>query len=479
MRVRRALGLALSGALAAACSATGATTPPAPAPAPADPLALVGISDLDPSPTVVEFALTAREADKDLGGAKLSRAWTYNGAMPGPLVDAKVGDELVIHFKNELPEPTMIHWHGIRLPIAMDGSPSSQKPVPPGGTFEYRFKLRDAGLFWFHPHVRTDVQIERGLVGVIRVAPADPKEEPSVDEERVLVLDDVRVNADGSFPTYLDDNSKMMGREGNTVLVNGVRDARIALRPGAIERLRILNAANGRFFNLKIPGVRFRVIGTDGGLVESPYDVDTLLIAPAERYDVVFQVPSAPGTLPLTSQPYERGHHTGELPPLPVATLAIAGEPPSVKRALPERGPVVAKLPAPMGEAIPFALDEGTNAAGDLIFTLNGQVWPAVAAARMALNETRVLEITNKSEMDHPFHVHGAFFQVLTRNGTPEPANRLANKDTIIVPAKSTLRVATRFDEIGAWMVHCHIEEHAEGGMMGEILVGDAVSHAH
>ena len=457
--------------LLAAC---GAASPSTPTPDTVDPLALVPVKDENPSPNVVEFSLTAREAEKDLGGTKPSKVWTYNGTMPGPIVEANVGDELVVHFKNELPEPTLVHWHGVRLPAAMDGSPSVQAPVKTGGTFEYRFRLKDAGLFWFHPHVRTAEQVERGLVGVIRVRGAA---EPAVDDERVLVLDDVKLNEDGTFPTYLDDASKMLGREAETLLVNGTRNARIPVRPGALTRFRLLNAANGRFFNLKIAGVKLTVIGTDGGLLAEPYQVDSLLIAPSERYDAVFVAPVAPGDLALTTEPYECGHETGMNPARRVGTVVVGGAPVTEKKAIPTTGRALTKLPSVSTAPIRFELDEGTTPEGELTFLLNGKSWPQVPAASAALNDVRVIELENKSEMDHPFHVHGTFFQVLSTNGVL--STRLADKDTVIVPMKGRVTIAARFEEAGAWMVHCHINEHSEGGMMGEILVGGAVSKAH
>ena len=465
---RTAAAMSTVVALAACGTTTDEASPKAP-----DPLELTVAEDTNPSPDVVEVAVTAREAEKDLGGPKPTRVWTYNGTLPGPMIDAKVGDELVVHFRNVLPEPTLVHWHGVRLPAAMDGSPSVQAPVKTGESFDYRFRLRDAGLFWFHPHLRTGEQVERGLAGVLRVRGAA---EPDVDDERVLVLDDVKLGDDGQFPSYVDDASKMLGRESDTLLVNGVRGAEIRVRPGALQRLRIVNVANGRFFNLKIEGAPLTVIGTDGGLVPEPYAVDTLLVAPAERYDVVFRVPRRDVDLALTTEPYERGHDTGKNPAKRVATIVARGEPVASEKPMP-RGRPVTKLPAPTGPAVRFVLDEGTTPAGELTFTLNGKAWPDVPAERVGVGEVRLLELENHAEMDHPFHVHGAFFQVLSVNGAP--TTRVAEKDTVIVPMRGKVTAAVRFDEPGAWMVHCHINEHADGGMMGEILAGDAVSKAH
>ena len=135
-------------------------------------------ADLDPAPNVLEVEIVARQAEIEILPGVKSAAWTYNGMFPGPLLEAKVGDTLKVHFKNELPQATTIHWHGIRLPATMDGAMVMMDPVQPGGTFEYEFVLRDAGYYWYHPHMYTDEAMERGLYGAIVVREAV---EPKVD----------------------------------------------------------------------------------------------------------------------------------------------------------------------------------------------------------------------------------------------------------------------------------------------------------
>jgi FtsP/CotA-like multicopper oxidase with cupredoxin domain len=378
-----------------------------------------------------------------------------------------VATVLFVRFTNHLPEPTTIHWHGVRLPAAMDGSEAVQTPVMPGGTFEYRFVLRDRGLFWFHPHVRSDVQIERGLYGAIRVRGPN---EPAADHEGVLVLDDVRVLPDGTFPTYLDDNSKMLGRQGNVLLVNGQTMPTIPWRAGAIQRIQIVSVANGRFFNLTLAGYTWRVIGTDGGFVPSPYDTEHLLIAPGERYDVMLIPHGVPRTeVTLVSAPYDRGHHTDDEPPLSLAKFRITDEPPLSPRALPVAFAPITPMPdGAIDETVVWG--EGIQN-GELAFTINGAMHPHVPPIAIARGAIKRLEVRNDTEMDHPFHIHGVFFQNLATNGQPTPLAALVAKDTIISPQMSTLKLVAQFDEPGAWMYHCHIPEHAEGGMMGEIHV--------
>ncbi|CAN5704067.1 multicopper oxidase family protein [soil metagenome] len=432
-----------------------------------DPTALVPVRDENPDPDVVEVSLEARLGTKTYGAAAPTPVWTYEGSVPGPFIDAKVGDRVIIKFKNSLPEPTTIHWHGIRLPATMDGTLAMQSPIPPGGTFRYEFVFKDAGLYWYHPHMRSDIQVQKGLHGAIRVRGTS---EPVVDDERVLMLDDVRLKPDGTLSEYLDDTSKMMGREGNKLLVNGTTDATLSLRPGASVRLRLVNVANGRFFNLRLPGHTWRVIGHDGGLLPRPYDAERLLIAPGERYDVMVIANGTPSSVvDLVNEPYERGHESGLRPPMTVAHVRFSDEAPLAGRTLPDSFAAIAALPN-SGKTVPIVLNEATRN-GELVFTINDAVFPDVPPVMVETGGLRILALENGSEMDHPFHLHGFFFQVLEKNGQPVALESMGNKDTIILPAKTSMKLVTRLDEPGHWMYHCHILEHAEGGMMGEVHV--------
>ena len=432
-----------------------------------DPIALVPVTDENPDPNVVEVSLEARESTKVYGASPPTPVWTYEGSVPGPFIDAKVGDRVIVKFKNSLPEATTIHWHGIRLPATMDGTMAMQNPIPPGGTFRYEYVFKDPGLYWYHPHMRSDIQVQKGLHGAIRVrGPNDPV----VDQERVLMLDDVRLKADGTLAEYLDDTAKMMGREGNTLLVNGITDATIPMRAGASIRLRLVNVANGRFFNLRLPGHTWRVIGTDGGLLAKPYDTEKLLIAPGERYDVMLIANGAPSSaIDLMNDAYDRGHDSGNRPSMTVAHVRFTDEAPLADRKLPDAFPGVVALPA-ASRSVPIVLNEGQRN-NELVFTVNDAIYPDVPPIMVENGGLRVLDVKNDSEMDHPFHLHGFFFQILEKNGVAQVLESSGNKDTVILPAKSAMKLVSRFDEPGHWMYHCHILEHAEGGMMGEVHV--------
>ena len=429
--------------------------------------ALEALADENPAEGVVEVSLVAAEADKSFRGGPKTKVWAYNGTVPGPLIETEVGDRMVVHFTNQLPEATTIHWHGVRVPAAMDGTTAMQQPIEPGQSFTYDFVTRDEGLFWFHPHMRSDLQVNKGLYGVIRVR--GPRAE-TVDADLTLVLDDIRLKEDGSISETLDDRSMMMGREGNTLLVNGAVSPRVPIPGGATVRLRLVNVANGRFFNLRAEGISLRVLGTDGSRYEEARQVDRLLIVPGERYEVVFEAPSS-GQARLVTEPYDRGH--GSMTQDSVAEELALFEF-DAKRA------VSSPAPLPQGGAQLEALTDGppefratlSEEMGmmETRFLINGAAWPDVTPW-VVTPGVRVFEVKNDSEMDHPFHLHGFFFQVLARDGVGEPRSALVNKDTLNVPAKSMVRLAARLDEPGRWLYHCHILEHAEAGMVGEITV--------
>jgi len=248
--------------------------------------------DLDPDPHVIEVDLEARPAEVEYLPGRKTTVWTYNGTVPGPRLEARVGDRVVVNFRNSLPEPTTIHWHGLRVPAEMDGTHAMHSPIPPGGTFRYAFELLDAGTFWYHPHVRSDVQVEKGLHGAIVVHGAG---EPAAAAEHTLVLDDVWLREDGSIVEG-NPGTAMLGRQGNVLLVNGRPRPIAGVRAGERQRWHFVNAANARYFRLSVPGQKLTLIGVDGGLLETPREVEELLLTPGERADVLFTPAGAPGS---------------------------------------------------------------------------------------------------------------------------------------------------------------------------------------
>ena len=246
-------------------------------------------TDRNPDPDIVEVDFEARVATVEIAPGLKVDAWTYNGAIPGPTIRVKVGDRLIVHFTNNLPRPSTIHWHGLRIPIDMDGVPGySQDPVRPGETFTYDFVVPDAGIYWYHPHVMSAAQVGFGLYGAFLVE--DPTETVGIADDLVLVLSDIDVARDGELlPADTGGTVGMLfGREGNQVLVNGRRLPELVARAGAPQRWRIVNAAKSRYFKLDLgEGNVFRKIGGDGGLTEYSEDHDFIVLGAGERADVL------------------------------------------------------------------------------------------------------------------------------------------------------------------------------------------------
>lgn len=446
-------------------------------PASEGPFETTKATDLDPADHVVEVELEAREADIVLvAGQPATRMWTYNGHLPGPRIEAHVGDTVRVRFTNSLPESTTIHWHGIRVPAAMDGVAAMQTPVQPGGTFTYEFVVPDAGTFWYHPHIRSDEQVERGLYGAFVVRGDD---EPATTSDRVVVLDDVLVDDQFQLSPFAVDQA-MTGRQGNLILVNGRAHPIAPVAPGGLHRFRFVNASNARYFKLELPGKTLVQIGTDGGLLEAPREHQTLLLVPGERADVVISTAhTSSGSLTWKTLRYERGHGTGDAPDATLFDLRFAGGMVHVTPTLPATLGAVPALPmAEVTRMLMLAETDGTGmtggdaghgghggGAGDggPVFSINGKVFPDGEKFAGQLGAVEAWTIHNMSEMDHPFHLHGFRFQV--------DGDR-AWRDTINVPAMTMTTFRVRLeDHPGTWMFHCHILEHAERGMMGEITV--------
>lgn len=434
-------------------------------------------TDLDPDPNVVEVHLEAVAAEFDFrGDGSATRVMAYRDAgrpgasatVPGPHIVANVGDTLVVRFTNRMiKRTTTVHWHGLRLPAEMDGNPAHTGAVYPDESFEYRFVVRDAGLHWYHPHVDTQEQMELGLHGSLLVRAPD---EPQVDVERVLVLDDIDLDGDAQVRLEADADDIALGRHGDVILVNGGERPSLAVEAGTTERWRIVNAANGRYFALELPGHRFVVVGGDGGSLASPYETESLRIAPGERHDVLLTIEAKPGErVWLRGGAVDRGH--GEVPSFDVLEMRIASSTAEPHSVSPEQFTAPIDVLPVTGDTLvrTFRLDENLEHANGPRFTINDELWPFNKPIMARLGDLEVWSLENLGDGDHPFHLHGAFFHVLDRNGTPEPAP--AWKDTIDVAAHTTLRLAVRHETPGMWMYHCQIPEHAERGMMGDLIV--------
>jgi FtsP/CotA-like multicopper oxidase with cupredoxin domain len=446
----------------------------------ADGLKLNELADRNPDPTIVEIDLVAKLADVEVAPGKVVHAWTYNGGIPGPLVRTKVGDRLIVHFKNELEQPTTVHWHGVRVPIEMDGVPEiSQPEVKTGESFTYDFVVRDAGLYWYHPHVMSAAQVGFGLYGALLVE--DPADGVGVEDQLTLVLSDIGFDAKGKLEPADSGGSAGMvfGREGDYVLVNGRHRPVLKARSGAPQRWRIVNAAKSRFFYLDLDGQEFTVIGSDGGMQERPIKTDILLVTAGERVDVIVTPKGKAGTpVPLRAMLYNRGYGSVEYRSVEeLLTIEFTKEPPVTAKPVAVTRAMTA--PSTAGATpvdVVLTLPPMQNNKSE--FRVNGVPFWKAKPFTAPLGQKQIWIVKNDSDWDHPFHLHGFFFHVLDEKG--EAVRPLALKDTVNVPMKSTVRILIDFNERpGEWMFHCHILDHAEGGLMGTVLVGDGPAKGH
>jgi FtsP/CotA-like multicopper oxidase with cupredoxin domain len=233
--------------------------------------------------SVVRYRLEAGEVDWEIAPGRKVRGYGFNAQVPGPVLEAKQGIPLEIEFTNRLPEPTVIHWHGLRIPAAMDGTEVVQRPIQPGETFTYRFTPPDAGTFWYHPHANETEQLEKGLYGALIVRAAD---ELALDGEKILIFDDPRVDESGQIAKFGGLMDRHNGREGNVRLINGTSEPELAIAAGQIERWRIVNASSARYVRLSLGGLPFQIIGTDGGFIEAPVTAEEVLLPPGDRVEL-------------------------------------------------------------------------------------------------------------------------------------------------------------------------------------------------
>lgn len=417
----------------------------------------------------IEYTLVASEFEWEIRPGKTIRAWGFNQQVPGPQLTAKQGDTLVVKVINNLPEPTMVHWHGIRLPAAMDGTGEVQPVIEPGETFEYRFEVPDAGTFWYHSHQNETVQMERGMYGGIVVEAVN---DPVVDADRLLLIDDMKLNGANEFKRHNAVGRWMErhdGREGDTLLINGKEGMTLQMHAGQSERWRLVNAASARYFRLSLEGRPFRIIATDGGLLEAPRTATELLITPGERYDIVVGPFNESESFSIETLPYNRVTFTRPKK-YTYAHVEVIGKMPS-QAFIPEGFAAIQLLAAqdaPVNRKVKLAVEPSLKRGID--FTVNGEMHCQDDV--VMVGDLQVWEVANASMMDHPFHLHGFFFQVLEENGKA-PEYR-AWKDTINLKPRSKVKIAWMPDNRpGRWMYHCHILEHHAAGMMAHFEVRD------
>ena len=256
---------------------------------------------------IVEYDLIASEFTWEIKPGKNITAWGFNHQVPGPVLKANKGDTLVVRVKNNLPESTIVHWHGIRLPASMDGTGEVQQPILPGESFEYRFVVPDAGTFWYHSHQNETVQMERGMYGGIVI---EDDTDPVVDNERILVIDDMKLTSNNEFQQHGPVGrwiERHDGREGSTNLVNGKESLAMTMHAGQVERWRICECSQCQVFYTKSRRQTFLKSSPQmEDLLEYARTETELLITPGERFDIVVGPFEEGEDFAINALPYNR-----------------------------------------------------------------------------------------------------------------------------------------------------------------------------
>ena len=408
-----------------------------------------------------------------------TRLWGFDvgggATMPGPVLRHAQGDRFARTIHNDLPAPTAVHWHGLRVPNAMDGVPGlTGQAIPPGGTAEVAFDLRDAGSYWYHSHMRSFEQVERGLHGAFVVDEAEGA--PDVDADHVLVLDDLRLERDLQLAAFggAHDHSHG-GRIGNLPLANGRPEARLTAAPGARLRLRLVGAQTARVFVLRLAGLTGWTLALDGQPLERPEPVtDDLVLGPAQRIDLIVDVTAEAGAeahllsmerdggyalVSLAAEGRAQARHSapGPLPPNPgwpepdlAAARAVA---------MPIEGGAMGRMDGAVlgGARLGFRDLAARGAYWSLAGRADRGETPLVTAAP---GETVRLDLDNRTRWPHAMHLHGYHFREVMPEGGLGPL-----RDTLLLAAGEAKPVAFVAERPGDWLVHCHMLGHAASGM--------------
>lgn len=464
-----------------------------------------------------EFTLTAQESNLDVEPGKTLPVWTFNNSVPGPEIRVKQGDKVKITLKNELPEPVSIHWHGIPVPISMDGIPGvTQNAVQPGGSFTYEFTANVPGTYWYHSHQDSVNQIDRGLYGAFIVEGKDD----NINRDYTVMLDEwnsagtanmsmgnmssmdhSKMNMDSPSPSPSNDSHSGQGGDAKAnepaaahnmnmydlLTVNGKTGTAIdnlTVKQGDKVRLRLINAGYKSHI-LHLHGHEWKVTATDGQPVQNPQPLkDSFLsIAPGERYDVEFEANNPgqwyleahgnePGVKGLKIKIVYEGTSENKDQPndavvnLPFFDLARYGQPGNASFTLEQK------------YGLEYTMNLGTeDKNGQQVFTINGKAYPNTDAIQVKKGDKVKVKLVNNSQADlHPMHLHGHFFQVLSKNGKPLEGSPIV-KDTLNLNPGEEYVVAFEADNPGDWMFHCHDLHHASAGMVTHMLYTDYKSN--
>jgi FtsP/CotA-like multicopper oxidase with cupredoxin domain len=430
---------------------------------------------------LLDLRLEAAQTRVRLAGRQAT-ALSFNGGIPGPTLHLQPGDRLRVDLVNGLTAPSNLHTHG--LYVSPQGN--SDNPfitIDPGQSFRYEFRLpadHPPGVYWYHPHCHGLVadQVYGGLYGAIIVADAVAL---PVTAERVLVISDISLDGAGNLQP-VSAMAKMIGREGDLVLVNGQAQPRLTASPGERQRWRIINACTARYLRLRLDGQPMHLLGIDSGRYHAPREVSEVVLAPGNRADLL--VTTRAGGSQLRALPYDRGGmgmgmagangqggSTDQREHV-LATLNVTGTPAPAAAPLPPQpvprdlrdGQVATRRELTFGAGM--AMGMGSRG---MQFTIDGKKFdPNRVDQTTTIGTVEEWAVTNTSPMDHPLHLHVWPMQIIEQNGQPVQAPTW--QDVVNLPARTTTTLRVAFDTFpGRTVYHCHILDHEDQGMMGII----------
>jgi FtsP/CotA-like multicopper oxidase with cupredoxin domain len=454
-------------------------------------------------PAVQEHRLVAKPATVSLTGDGYpdTAVWAYDGSVPGPELRVRQGQAVRITVVNRLDEDTTIHWHGIRLPNAMDGVPGlTQKPIRPGESFVYEFTPPDAGTFWYHPHADTLQQLGRGLAGALIVE--EPEPGSGIDRDLVWFIEDWRLDDKGRIAGGFGNRMEagMSGRIGNTVTINGRPPRPIPVKASERVRLRLVNAALARIVALRFEEHQPVIIAHDGQPCDPhPPEGGRVVLGPAMRADLILDMTGKPGqsyrvtddfykdlAYKFADLAYEPGTPAQDPSAEPLAKLPAnpLPEPDLAAAELHEitlQGGMMGHMGMMGGGMMRGGMMGGGLMGGGMMrgrgatWAMNGMSMTGDGQPDMPplftieRGKTCLLALKNDTAWWHPMHLHGHSFRVIGRNDKPNP--RKEWRDTVLMPPNESAELAFVADHPGDWMFHCHVTDHQTSGMMAVIRI--------
>ena len=413
-----------------------------------------------------DYTVIAQKGQTEIFDGYKTNTYGYNGSLLGPMIRMKKGETIKIKTVNELDEDTTFHWHGLELSGGADGGP--HQVLAPGEEKIIEFEVaQEASTLWFHPHPngKTSEQVYNGLAGLIYI---DDENSTNLDlpkdygvNDIPLIFQDRIFNEDKQLNYQADKNED--GTIGDTLLVNGTLNPRLTVNKEKV-RLRLLNGANAREYTLKLnTGDSFVQIATDGGFLNESVTMKEITLAPSERAEIIIDFSKMDNTddLALIN---EQG---SILLPFEISEQAVdIGEVPEHLNDF---------LVTDEEKSLPVSKDIELFGMGEMV-TINGKKFDMDRIDfTQEVGVTEVWEIYNKPDMmggmNHPFHIHGTQFKIISVDGKEPSENERGWKDSISVKPDERIKIAVKFDHKGVYMFHCHILEHEDNGMMGQIEV--------